>query len=124
LLRTDAEFTWVSGGYPYLGVARAGVDLSAVRIALHRTPDGWMYSCGGGAYLHNGGSPKPWASGTKQGIEEGETVGLLLRQGSLSVYIKGKQVGTLVTGLTGELVWATDLAYGGSVRIARKPVPE
>ena len=69
---------------------------------------------------HNG-SWKGWASGEKQGIEKGETVGLLLRQGSLSVYIKGKQVGTLVTGLTGELVWATDL--DGSVRIARKPPP-
>ena len=50
-------------------------------------------------------------------------MGLLLRQGSLSVYIKGKQVGTMVTGLTGELVWATDLYGGGSVRIARKPPP-
>jgi len=51
-------------------------------------------------------------------------VGLLLRQGSLSVYIKGKRVGTMVTGLTGELVWATDLGSYSSVRIARKPVPE
>ena len=48
-------------------------------------------------------------------------VGLLLRQGSLSVYIKGKQVGTMVTGLTGQLVWAADL--DGSVRITRKPTP-
>ena len=49
---------------------------------------------------------------------------MLLKQGSLSVYIKGKQVGTMVTGLTGELVWAADLGNNGSVRIARKPVPE
>ena len=55
-------------------------------------------------------------------IEAGGTVGLLLRQGSLRVYIKGKCIGTMVTGLTGELVWATDLH--GSVRIARAPAPE
>ena len=62
MLRTDAEFTWVSGGYPYVGVARAGVDLSAVRIALHRTPDASMYSCGGGAHMRDS-RITPWASG-------------------------------------------------------------
>ncbi len=90
--------------------------------ALYATADGWMYCYNDGDYGHKGW-PGKWASGTKQGIKEGEAVGLLLRQGSLSVYIKGKQVGTMVTGLTGELVWATDLG-GSSVRIARKPVPE
>ena len=51
-------------------------------------------------------------------------MGLLLRRGSLSVHIKGKQVGTLVTGLTGQLVWAADLYRKGcSVRIARQAPP-
>ena len=120
-----AEFTWVDGGSGlYVGVARAGVDPSSVSGGLSNTADGWMYACSSGNYYHNGVSAKPWASGTKQAIKEGETVGLLLRQGSLSVYIEGKQVGTMVTGLAGQLVWATDLNGNGSVRIARKPLPE
>ena len=49
-------------------------------------------------------------------------MGLLLKQGSLHVYIKGQQVSTLCTGLAGEFVWATDLYdIGASMRIARKP---
>ena len=50
-------------------------------------------------------------------------MGLLLRRGSLSVHIGGRQVGVMCTGLSGApLVWAADLC-GGSVRIARKPPP-
>ena len=81
-----------------------------------------MYYCLG-AHYHNSHWP-PWASGEQYGpsIEEGETVGLLLRQGSLAVYIQGRRVGVLCTGLSGPLVWATDL-YTGSVRIARRPPP-
>ena len=52
-------------------------------------------------------------------------MGLLLRRGSLSVHIGGRQVGVMCTGLSGALVWAADLHAdqwsGGSVRIARKP---
>ena len=59
------------------------------------------YSCREG-YRHNGSCP-PWASGSKQGIEEGGTVGLLLRRGSLSVHIGGREVGVMCTGLTGPL---------------------
>ena len=108
-----------------MGVARAGVDLSAVRIALHRTPDASMYSCGGGAHMRDS-RITPWASGEKYGpgIERGESVGLLLRRGSLAVYTQGRRVGVMCTGLSGALVWATDLHYSGaSVRIARKPPP-
>ena len=118
-----AEFTWVSGGSPMVGVARAGVDPSSLAGGLHRTADGWMYYCYGGEH-YSGGRATPWATGKAQGIKVGETVGLLLKQGSLHVYIKGKQVGTMVTGLTGQLVWAADLhKQGASVRIARKPPP-
>ena len=67
-------------------------------------------------------SDKTWASGEEQGIAEGGTVGLLLRRGSLSVHIGGRQVGVMCTGLSGALVWAADL-HGSSVRIARKPPP-
>ena len=121
-----AEFTLVSGDNVMVGVVRAGVDPSSVRggRALCGTADAWMYYSGGGAHCHNGSRP-PWASGSKQGIEKGGTVGLLLRRGSLSVHIGGRRVGVMCTGLTGPLVWAADL-YGGtasSVRIARKPPP-
>lgn len=58
----------------------------------------------------------------------GETVGLLLKQGSLAVYIDGRRVGVMCTGLSGPLVWAADLcdaSSGGasSVRIERRAAP-
>ena len=122
-----AEFTWVRGGSnPFVGVARAGVHPSSVGDrGLHATADGWMYYCHNGGHYHHGQySDTPWASGRSQGIEQGETVGLLLRRGSLSVHIGGRQVGVMCTGLSGPLVWAADLCYAGaSVRIARKPPP-
>ena len=114
-----AEFTWVRGRL-MVGVARAGADPSWVEGGFCHTADGWMYYCNG-AHWHNS-SNTPWASGEKQRIEEGETVGLLLRRGSLSVHIGGRQVGVMCTGLSGALVWAADL-IGASVRIARKPPP-
>ena len=117
-----AEFTLVSG-WLLVGVARAGADPSSVEGGLYKTAGGWMYDCDDGYHYHNG-RQTPWASGSKQGITEGETVGLLLRRGSLSVHIGGRQVGVMCTGLTGPLVWAADLgASGASVRIARKPPP-
>eukprot|EP01045_Picozoa_sp_COSAG04_P016361 COSAG04_NODE_1358_length_7102_cov_9.598601_7_plen_300_part_00 len=118
-----AEFTWLSGRFATVGVARAGFDPRAVEDGLCTTADGWMYECDDGGHYHNN-SQTPWASGSKQRIREGETVGLLLRRGSLSVHIGGRQVGVMCTGLSGALVWATDLHdSGASVRIARKPVP-
>ena len=119
-----AEFTPV-GGTVMVGVARAGSHVSLLD-GLYATADGWMYRCGNGAHYHNFDQNKtqrlPWASGEEQSIEVGGTVGLLLKQGSLSVHIGGRQVGVMCTGLSGALVWAADLAYG-SVRIERKPPP-
>ena len=119
-----AEFTWV-GSSPMVGVARAGADPSSVEGGLYATANGWMYHCGGGKHYHNfSGRVTPWTSGGAHGIKEGETVGLLLRRGSLSVHIGGRQVGVMCTGLSGALVWAADLyGSGASVRIARKPPP-
>ena len=120
-----AEFTWVSGGDLHLmvGVARAGVDPSSAEGRLYATADGWMYNCNNGKHWHNN-TITPWASGEQQTIKEGGTVGLLLRRGSLSVHIGGRQVGVMCTGLSGELVWAADMWDGSdSVRIARKPPP-
>ena len=80
-----------------------------------------------GRHFHNG-SPTPWVSSRKQGMRAGEPFGLLLRRGSPSVHIKGRQVGVMCTGLSGSLVWAADLLYNGhsgsSVRIARKAEEE
>ena len=117
-----AEFTPVSGSGVMVGVARAGVDPSSVGNGLYSTADGWMYVCGDGNHRHNGSYP-PWASGERQRIKKGGTVGLLLRRGSLSVHIGGRQVGVVCTGLSGALVWAADLYSSASVRIARKPPP-
>ena len=80
-----------------------------------------MYYCNAGVHWHND-SITPWASSEHQGVEKGETVGLLLRRGSLAVYIRGRRVGVLCTGLSGPLVWAADLFAGdSSVRIERQP---
>ena len=126
-----AEFTWVSGSsIPQVGVARAGVDPSSLEDGLFRTADGWMYRCSDGTHWHNN-SHSRCASGEPQGIKKGETVGLLLRRGSLAVYIQGLRVGVMCTGLSGPLVWATDLSFnycsawvqGSSMRIARRPPP-
>ena len=91
-----------------------------------KTADGWMYSCRDGHY-HNRAikSWASWASGEPQGIKKGQTVGLLLRRGSLAVYIQGRRVGVMCTDLSGPLVWAADLCYygGSSVRIERRPPP-
>ena len=54
----------------------------------------------------------------------GETVGLLLSRGRLSVYRNGSAVGVLCEGLSGSFVWAADLYdTGDAVRILRKAVP-
>ena len=106
-----------------------GVSLAA-ELGLGFTADGWMYRCNRGVHFHNDSYrlpaahppySTPWASGQKQGIAVGGTVGLLLRRGSLAVYIQGRRVGVMCTGLSGPLVWATDL-YDG-VRISRRPPP-
>ena len=123
-----AEFTWVAGGDVMVGVARAGFDpaqpIQGQWEGLFTTAAGWMMQSSGSFY-HNSASAAetPWASGTKEGIAVGQTVGLLLRKGNLSVYIKGACVGTLCTGLSGSFVWATDLYNKASVRIALKPPP-
>jgi hypothetical protein len=63
-------------------------------------------------------------SGSGRKVTVGQTVGLLLRRGSLIAYRNGAMLGVLCDGLTGRLVWAADLYdTGSSVRIERKPVP-
>ena len=131
-----AELTWVGGSGCMVGVARAGVDPrqpmgSGSYTSWFGTPNGWMYHCNDGNHYHNlpmgsdSSQATPWASGTQQPIAAGETVGLLLQRGSLHVYLKGRRAGTLVSGLTGQLVWAADFhQQGDSVRIARKPAPQ
>ena len=100
---------------------------SSTSDALFHTKDAWACRCANGKHYHDWDNNKteglPWASGESQGIAEGGTVGLLLRRGSLSVHIGGRQVGVMCTGLSGALVWAADLDRGTSVRIARKPPP-
>eukprot|EP01045_Picozoa_sp_COSAG04_P022040 COSAG04_NODE_2436_length_4131_cov_12.161458_2_plen_525_part_00 len=119
-----AEFTWVRGGGGTfkVGVARAGADPSSVQGGISNTADSWMYILGNGGHTHNFMCP-PWASGRSHGIKQGETVGLLLRRGSLSVYFGARQVGVMCTGLSGPLVWAADANQAGTVRIAHKRPP-
>ena len=82
-----------------------------------------MYTCDYGNHYHEGKNVA-WVSGQGQRIEEGETVGLRLWQGSLIAYRYGVQVGVLCEGLRGQFVWAADLKDSGtSVRITGKSPP-
>lgn len=76
------------------------------------------------------GDALPWVRGEMRGVSIGETVGLLLRNGALRVFLRSKRTGSrvcagvLCTGLVGELLWATDLYdVGDSVRLLRKTLP-
>ena len=123
-----AEFTLVATehGYVMVGVARPTYDPArgdADGVSL--TADGWMLYCYDGKHYHASGSPKAWASGGPLEVAAGETVGLLLSRGRLSVYRNGSAVGVLCEGLSGSFVWAADLCHqGDAVRIFRRAVPQ
>ena len=121
-----AEFTLVAtrSGYDMVGVARPTYDPTRHgATGVFHTADGWMLACYNGMYCH-ANSAKAWASGGPLKVAAGETVGLLLSRGRLSVYRNGSAVGVLCEGLSGSFVWAADLwDAGDAVRILRKAVP-
>ena len=121
-----AEFTLVAtaGGNDMVGVARPTYDPARDDAdGVYKTADGWMLDCDDGYHYH-ADSAKAWASGGPLKVAAGETVGLLLSRGRLSVYRNGSAVGVLCEGLSGSFVWAADLLYqGDAVRILRKAVP-
>ena len=122
-----AEFTLVATehGAGMVGVARPTYDPArGDGKGVWHTADGWMLGCGDGNHYH-AGSRKDWASGGPLAVAAGETVGLLLSRGRLSVYRDGSAVGVLCEGLSGSFVWAADLHnQGEAVRILRRPVPQ
>eukprot|EP01046_Picozoa_sp_COSAG06_P028726 COSAG06_NODE_2610_length_6584_cov_12.130301_2_plen_293_part_00 len=122
-----AEFTLVAteGGYDLVGVARPTYDPTRHDSeGVGSTADGWMLGCYSGMYCHANDFDKDWASGGPLEVAPGETVGLLLSRGRLSVYRNGSSVGVLCEGLSGSFVWAADLAHAGdAVRILRTAVP-
>jgi hypothetical protein len=121
-----AEFTLVATTYGYgmVGVARPTYDPARGGAnGVYCTADGWMLSCCSGKHWHDCGGSKAWASGGPLKVAAGETVGLLLSRGRLSVYRNGCAVGVLCEGLSGSFVWAADLGGGDAVRILRKAVP-
>ena len=122
-----AEFTLVATvfGWDLVGVARPTYDPARDDAnGVCHTADGWMLYCLNGMHLH-ANSGDAWCSGGPLKVARGETVGLLLSRGRLSVYRNGSAVGVLCEGLSGSLVWAADLSNtGDAVRIARGPVPQ
>ena len=99
-----AEFTNVAGQHTMFGVARSGFA-PPTGIGLYTTTDAWMmYTYDGQHYPAGRATSYTWASP----VAVGETVGLLLRNGSLTAYRGGRKVGMLCKGLTGQLVWAAD----------------
>ena len=132
-----AEFTWLGGHFTAVGLVRPGLigpdgELSSsgfARGGAWRTPGAWMFFLKGGGICH-AGDALPWVRGEMRGVSIGETVGLLLRNGALRVYLRSKRTGArvcagvLCTGLVGELMWAADLYdVGDSVRLLRNGVP-
>jgi hypothetical protein len=112
-----------------VGVARPTYDPApwdSSALGVHRTADGWMLCCYNGKHYHAGRSGRAaelWAGGPLT-VAAGETVGLLVSRGRLSVYRNGSAVGVLCDDLSGSLVWAADLGHpGDAVRILRKAVP-
>ena len=122
-----AEFTLVAtkDGCDMVGVARPTYDPARGDAeGVFQTADGWMLACWSGRHYHGSYIGEAWASGGPLEVAAGETVGLLLSRGRLSVYRNGCAVGVLCEGLSGSLVWATDLgSKGDAVRILRKAVP-
>jgi hypothetical protein len=123
-----AEFTRgaTQWGGDMVGGARPTYDPAQgdVRYGVCSTANGWMLFCFDGKHCHASGNGEAWASGGPLKVAAGETVGLLLSRGRLSVYRNGLVVGVLCEGLSGSLVWAADLRHqGDAVRIARGAVP-
>eukprot|EP01043_Picozoa_sp_COSAG02_P028211 COSAG02_NODE_1700_length_11253_cov_40.995786_2_plen_184_part_00 len=131
-----AEFTLVATarGFDMVGVARTTYDPARSNaFGVHKTADGWMLDCNSGKHYHassykcsyHASTGKDWASGGPLKVVAGETVGLLLSRGRLSVYHNGSAVGVLCEGLSGSFVWAADLYHrGDAVRILRRAVPQ
>ena len=131
-----ADFTLGSEMYHTIvkiGVVRSTYDptglVSPNWQGVGSTLDGWMlaptaYGGSGPTYQH-GGVSKKWTSGEHLRLSQGDTIGLLLRAGQLSVYRHGTCAGVVCEGLSGPLVWAASLPnIGDTVRIARKPAPQ
>ena len=137
------EFTWVAGSGPSVGVADIppeyggyGRGLKGVDVTRRERPCRveweWMYD------LQQGKACSGMLNGVLNGVRNvdrrpsdihrrGDTVGLWLRRGRLSVWAAGggmPGMGRLLCeGLEGELRWAARLVVGDSVRIVRKPAP-
>ena len=131
----------------FIGVGRAGLDVG--RKWAYRFEEFWGVDGGSGnddGSLVHADQSSLWAG--QQGFGQGDTIGLLLNSaGTLTVYKKGKQVGTdwngqpewdssgegmsrlgvAAEGLTGELCWAVALqsewSKGSSLRLTAKPPP-
>ena len=98
---------------------------SSSKGGVWQTDCGWMFFCRGGGLWH-AGDALPWIRGTMQPIQVGETIGLLLCKGQLSIFFKQQAtVGVLCTGIPrGEYAWAADLYdVGDSVAIRRAQLP-
>eukprot|EP01043_Picozoa_sp_COSAG02_P041697 COSAG02_NODE_3479_length_6673_cov_3.496197_1_plen_657_part_00 len=122
---------------PTTRIANAGYFYGAYGSAV-----GWMMEVASGAFYHDyvhsqtstpwvrmnepwTNADEPWgpttlaAAPSTRAAHPGDTIGMWLHAGSLTVYLDGALVGVLCEGLVGNFVWAADLGDN-----AGGPLPE
>lgn len=118
-----------------VGIAQAAFDPTKsihsgqYVYGAYATPNGWMMELPSMNFYHNylsKGKALPWVDGKQQAVLAGQTIGLRLKSGSLSVYINSALVGVICNGLHGDFVFAADLSISDvrSIRIVPTPTKD
>ena len=131
-----------------VGIARSDFDPTVpvtnggYHYGAYGTAAGWMMEAASGAFYHDyvhaqaattwtrvtgpwTNPDEPWGPTTLEAApatpaaQPGDTIGMWLHAGSLTVYLNGELVGVMCQGLVGNLVWAADLGDN-----AGGPLPE
>jgi hypothetical protein len=131
-----------------VGIARSDFDPTdpvtngGYHYGAYGTAAGWMMEAASGIFYHDyvhaqasttwtrviglwTNPDEPWGPTTLEAApatpaaQPGDTIGMWLHAGSLSVYLNGELVGVMCQGLVGNFVWAADLGDN-----AGGPLPE
>ena len=84
-----------------------------------------MIRCNDGKLWHGTGGASAWPGSRGLSVRAGDVLGLLVRQGTMTLFMNGECVGMACGGLHGRLCWVAELLQPGeSVRIERKQPQE